>query len=103
MANSMLRETTDKLRESAGQVGEKASAMAHVARDTATDLSHRAHESLGTIKEAASGYIEEGRDRVKALGRTVGGQVQEWPLPALIVAAGVGLLIGVVLARRYSR
>ena len=103
MANPMLREVADKAMESAGQVGQKASAMMHGAQNTATDLSHRAHESLGTIKEAASGYIEEGRDRVKALGRTVGGQVQEWPLSALIVAAGVGLLIGVVLARRYSR
>ena len=100
MANSMLREVTDKVSESAGQVGEKASAMAHVAQDTATDLSRRARESLGTIKEAASGCIEEGRERVKTLGRTVGGQVQEWPLSTLIVAVGVGLLIGVVLARR---
>ena len=66
----------------------------------ANDLTHRAQEGLGTIKEAAAGYVEQGREKVETLGRTVGGQVKEWPLSSLLVATGVGLLLGVVLARR---
>ena len=100
MGKSMMSEMADKAKESAAQVGEKASAMMHGAQDTATDVSHRAHESLGAFKEAASGYVEEGREKIEALGRTVGRRVQEWPLAALLVAAGIGLLCGVVVARR---
>ena len=100
MSNTMAREVADKAKESAGQVGERASAMMHGAQETAADLGHRAQESFGAIKDAASEYIDQGREKAAALGRTVEGQVKEWPLSALLVATGVGLLIGVVLARR---
>ena len=100
MASSMTREATDRARESAGQLGEKASAIMHGAQDVAADLTHRAQEGLGAIKEAASGYVEQGREKAEALGRTVGGQVKEWPLSSLLVATAVGVSLGIVLARR---
>ena len=100
MSNTMAREVADKAKEAAGHVGETASAMMHGAQDMAADLTHRAQEGLGAIKEAASGYVEQGREKAEALGRAVEGQVKEWPLSALLIAAGVGLLIGVVVARR---
>lgn len=100
MASSMTREATDRAKESAGQLGEKASAMMHGAQDMAADLTHRAQEGLGAVKEAASLYVEQGREKAEALGRTVEGQVKEWPLSSLLVATGIGLLLGIVLARR---
>ena len=65
-------------------------------------MSHRARENFGAIKDAASGYIDQGREKAAAMGRTVEGQVKEWPLSALLVATGVGLLLGVILARRSA-
>ena len=100
MASSMTREATDRAKESAGQLGEKASSMMHGAQDVAADLTHRAQEGLGAIKDAASGYVEQGREKAEALGRTMGGQIKEWPLSSVLVAAGVGLLLGIILARR---
>lgn len=100
MSNTMAHEAADRAKASAGQVGEVASTMMHGAQETAANLGHRAQESFGAIKDAASGYIDQGREKAAALGRTVEGQVKEWPLSALLVATGVGLLIGVVLARR---
>jgi ElaB/YqjD/DUF883 family membrane-anchored ribosome-binding protein len=100
MSNTMAREAADKTKESAGQVREMASAMMHGAQETAANVGHRARKSFGAIKDATSGYIDQGRERAAALGRTVEGQVKQWPLSALLVATGVGLLIGVVLARR---
>ena len=97
MSNTMAREAADKAKESAGQVGARASAMMHGAQDVAADLTHRAQEGLGAIKEAASDYVEQGREKAAALGRTVEGQVKEWPFSAVLVAAGVGLVLGVVL------
>jgi ElaB/YqjD/DUF883 family membrane-anchored ribosome-binding protein len=100
MSNTMTREVAGQAKESAVQVGERASAMMHGAQETAADLSHRAQESFGAIKDAASGYIAQGREKAAALGRTVEGQVREWPLSALLVATGVGLLLGIIFARR---
>ena len=65
MSNTMTREAADKAKESAGQVGERASAMMHGAQDVAADLTHRAQEGLGAIKEAASGYVEQGREKAE--------------------------------------
>ena len=100
MASSLTRAATDRAKESVGQLGEKASAMMHGAQEAAANLGHRAQEGLGAIKDAASEYIDQGREKAAALGRSVEEQVKEWPLSALLVATGVGVLIGVVLARR---
>ncbi len=100
MANSTTRQMADKAKESAAQFGEKAGAMLHGAHDAAAEVSHRAQESLAAVKESASGYIEEGREKVQSLGRTVERQVRRWPLSALLVAAGFGFLLGVLLVRR---
>ena len=100
MSHSMTREAAGQAKEFAGQVSEKAVAMMHVAQETAADLSHRAQEGAGAMQEAAAGYLGRGREKAEAFGRTVEAQVKEWPFWSLLVASGVGLLLGVVLARR---
>lgn len=100
MSNSVTRDVADRTRESLSHAGERASAMMHGAQETAADLSQRAKEGMEVIRDAASGYIDQGREKVAGLGRTVEGQVKEWPLSALLIATGVGLLLGIVLARR---
>lgn len=87
--STTCKDAAGKAKECAGQLGEKAQ-----------EVWHDAQESLGAAKEAASGCIRQGREKVEALGRAVEGKVKEWPLSALLVAAGVGVLVGVVVARR---
>jgi ElaB/YqjD/DUF883 family membrane-anchored ribosome-binding protein len=74
--------------------------VVHGAQDAAIDFARRAQEGLGAAKDVASRYVRQGRETVEALGRTVEGQVKEWPLSALLVAAGIGVLVGVFAARR---
>jgi ElaB/YqjD/DUF883 family membrane-anchored ribosome-binding protein len=103
MSKTMTHVMADKAKQTADQVGEKAGAMMHGAQDAAAQLGQRAQETMGAIKEAASGYVEQAQKKVASLGGTVEGQVKEWPFSALLLATGVGLLLGVVLAQRYRR
>jgi ElaB/YqjD/DUF883 family membrane-anchored ribosome-binding protein len=74
--------------------------MMHDAQEAAVDFAHRAQEGLEGAKDAACGYVRHGREKAEALGRAVEGQVKEWPLSALLVAAGIGVVVGIVWARR---
>ncbi len=44
--------------------------------------------------------VEQAKEQFRAIGRGVEQIVREQPLPALLVAAGVGFLLGAMLVRR---
>jgi ElaB/YqjD/DUF883 family membrane-anchored ribosome-binding protein len=50
-------------------------------------------------KEVVAEYYEEGRNQVLAWQQQLEHQVREKPLQALLVAAGVGLLCGLLRRR----
>jgi ElaB/YqjD/DUF883 family membrane-anchored ribosome-binding protein len=85
--------TSGQLREKAEQVGQSIRDMAEAARDTG-------REQIDRAKERAVEYYEEGREHVRLWGENVEAYVQEQPLRALLIAAGVGLLLGVMWRRR---
>lgn len=87
---------TDELKETA----------AHVVRD----VKDRASEYIETGKEKAREYVESGRDKAREYvesGREkareweegVEGYIQEKPVQALLIAAGVGLVLGLLWRR----
>ena len=59
-----------------------------------------ASESVGALRDRAGEYVEHGRDRVREIGDTVESRIQEKPLKSVLVAAGIGLLIGMFCSRR---
>ncbi|MGA2253618.1 MAG: hypothetical protein ABSG53_03075 [Thermoguttaceae bacterium] len=100
MAHSTTSETMDKLQQSADQLGTNACGMMRSAQETAADWTQKAQDNLEALSNAASGYVEEGQKTAKALGRTVSQKVQESPVAALLLAAGLGILVGIMLKRR---
>jgi ElaB/YqjD/DUF883 family membrane-anchored ribosome-binding protein len=94
------RDTLGCVKECADGVGETAKAFMQGAQQTAKDLSQKSQEKFACLNDAASDYIDQGRKKVTELGETIGSQIKEYPLSALLVAAGVGLLIGIVAMRR---
>ena len=52
------------------------------------------------IKDRAEALVEGGRDALENLGTQARGQVRDRPLTSLAVAGGIGLLLGVLIARR---
>jgi ElaB/YqjD/DUF883 family membrane-anchored ribosome-binding protein len=96
----MTREAADNAKEAAAQLTEKAGTMIRDAEDKVEELSNRAQESLDDARAAASRYVDRGRAKVESLAHAVEGRVKAAPLSTLLLATGVGLVLGVILSRR---
>ena len=68
-------------------------------QETAKEMRDKAQELMTQGKEVAAEYYEEGRTQVLAWQQQLENQVREKPLQALLMAAGVGLLLGLLRRR----
>jgi len=69
--------------------------------DMSTGTSLPIQQDMGTqVKETITEYYEQGRESLKDLNQTMEAQIRERPLPALLVAGGIGLLLGFLWLRR---
>jgi ElaB/YqjD/DUF883 family membrane-anchored ribosome-binding protein len=63
-------------------------------RETGREIGQTAQNLTTQGKEMAAEYYEQGRDQVIAWQEQLEKQVREKPLQSLLIAAGIGLLIG---------
>jgi ElaB/YqjD/DUF883 family membrane-anchored ribosome-binding protein len=57
-------------------------------------------QDMGTqVKETMTEYYEQGRESLEDLNQTLEAQIRERPLQALLVAGGIGLLLGLLWQR----
>jgi ElaB/YqjD/DUF883 family membrane-anchored ribosome-binding protein len=100
----MTEATVEKLMEDLKSVAASAEALlaatAHDASERVRDARKRASDSLGRARARLDGLEQEVKDRATAAAREVDRYVHESPWPAIAVAAGMGALIGLLLARR---
>jgi ElaB/YqjD/DUF883 family membrane-anchored ribosome-binding protein len=68
-------------------------------KDTGREIGQKAQELTTQGKEMAAEYYEQGRERVLAWQEQLENQVREKPLQSLLIAAGIGLLIGLFKRR----
>jgi ElaB/YqjD/DUF883 family membrane-anchored ribosome-binding protein len=66
--------------------------MADIAADTAK-------ETAGQLQENASALYERGGDKVRQVERTFDQFIREQPLKSVLMAAGIGLLLGLFWKR----
>jgi ElaB/YqjD/DUF883 family membrane-anchored ribosome-binding protein len=80
------------LGEAATQVGQNLRDLGGQVRDMAT-------ERYSQLKDQANEYYETGRDRAREWEENLEQYVQEKPLQAVLIAAGVGVLLGLLWKR----
>ena len=68
-------------------------------RETGKEMRDKAQELMTQGKEVATAYYEEGRNQVVEWQQQLENQVREKPLQSLFIAAGVGLLFGLLRRR----
>ena len=85
--------TTNRLAKQAKEVSEDVQEMGSIAKDVA-------QEKLGQLREDVSERCEQGRDKVHDVASTFEHYVRERPFQSILIAAGVGLLIGRFWMRR---
>jgi len=57
-------------------------------------------QDMGTqVKETMTEYYEQGRESLQDLNQTLEAQIRERPLQTLLVAGGIGLLLGLLWRR----
>jgi len=87
------RTASKRFTKQANAVSKDIQGMGAVARDVA-------HEKLEDFQENASAVYEQGRDKVREATRTLERFIAEQPLTSVLIAAGVGLLLGRFWMRR---
>jgi ElaB/YqjD/DUF883 family membrane-anchored ribosome-binding protein len=82
----------EQLRDMASQVGENIRDLGGQVRDVAA-------EKYGQLRDQASDYYEQGRQRAMEWEQGLEQYVQEQPIKSLLIAAGAGLLLGLLWRR----
>jgi len=85
---SSTEEWRERMQEAGREVGQKAQQVGQKAQELTTQG-----------QEVAAEYYQQGRERVLAWQQQLQTQVQEKPLQTLLIAAGVGLLFGLLRRR----
>ena len=85
-------EGSANLRDTAGQVGENIRNLGSQVRDQAT-------QQYDQLRNQATEYYEQGRQRAMEMEQSLEQYVQEKPIQALLMAAGVGMLLGILWKR----
>jgi len=79
------------------QLRAQASEVGHNLRDMAGTVREAAREQAGRVRNSAVDYYEEGRERLQRWEHGIEDYVQAQPIKSLLIAAGVGVLLGIVL------
>lgn len=83
---------TESIREKAQEVGQGI-------RDIGEQARQAAREKYEHLREQAGEYYETGRQQAKEWEQSLEGYVREQPIKSLLIAAGVGLLLGALWKR----
>ena len=78
------------------QVRETAQDVGTYVKETAQDMGTQVKE---TMQAAGTQVYEQGRESLQDLNRTVEDQIRQRPLQALLVAGGIGVLLGFLWQR----
>jgi len=82
-----MASASNRLKKKAKKVTEDLQEMGGAAKDAA-------QEKLGQLRETVSEYYEQGRDKVLDAKRSVGQFIRGLPIKSVLIAVGVGVLLG---------
>ncbi|HEX4128923.1 MAG TPA: hypothetical protein VHZ24_02690 [Pirellulales bacterium] len=99
-AEEVRHDVQGRVQDAAQAFQDKASEAAGQARDAAHKAREYVHDQAEHLRDAASDYLQEGRSRAMEFGETVEDQIRQQPLRAVLIAAAVGLVVGMFWTRR---
>jgi ElaB/YqjD/DUF883 family membrane-anchored ribosome-binding protein len=81
------------------QLKDKATEVASSLRDMGSQVRDTATEQYQAARDTAAEYYQAGRDKAVQWEEQLETYVREQPLKALLIAAGVGVVLGVIWKR----
>ena len=89
-----MSDTANSTSSAGDQLRETASNVRQNIRDAGTQVRDAASEKFEQLRGDATAYYEEGRKRAMEWEHSLEEYVQEKPIQSLLIAAGVGALLG---------
>jgi len=86
----------EEARDTAQGVGAQ---IRDTAQEVGTQIRDKAQEMGAQAQQAVGEYYEQGRESLREMNKSVEEKIREKPLQALLVAGGVGLLLGLLWRR----
>jgi ElaB/YqjD/DUF883 family membrane-anchored ribosome-binding protein len=96
---SRMSDTTGAGSSAADQLKESAQQVTQNIRNIGAQARGAANEKFSDLKQQANDYYEHGRDQAQQWEQGLEQYVQEKPIQSLLIAAGVGLMLGVLWKR----
>jgi len=100
MTDATVHKLMDDLKAIASDAEALLAATAGDASERVRDARARASETLGRARSRLDSFEADLKARASAAAHEVDHYVHENPWPAIAAAAGVGVLMGILLARR---
>jgi ElaB/YqjD/DUF883 family membrane-anchored ribosome-binding protein len=82
-----------------GGIRDTASQVQQNLRDMGTQVRDAATEQYNNLRGQATEYFEEGRMRAQEWEQSIEQYVHEKPIQSILIAAGVGMLLGILWKR----
>ena len=83
-----------------GRLGRKARTVTQDLQELGGMAREMAQEKVEQLRASASSYCEDKRDKVQQVERSVEQFIRQQPLKSILIAAGVGMLLGGLWMRR---
>lgn len=93
-------EGTQRFREASEQITQKAAHMREDLADIQSAAKDLAQEQIEHLRGAASEYLDQGREKARELSETLEHRIREQPVRSVMMAAGAGVVLGLLFARR---
>jgi ElaB/YqjD/DUF883 family membrane-anchored ribosome-binding protein len=89
----------DSPNATAANLTDKAAEVGQNLRDLGGQVRDQAREKYEQFSEQARTYYDQGRETAQEWEQSLEGYVKEKPLQSLLIAAGVGMLLGILWKR----
>ncbi len=84
---------------SSGNLGETAAQVGQNIRDLGSQARDAATEQYENVRHQAQEYYDQGRERAREMQQTLEQYIQDQPVKSLLMAAGVGVILGILWKR----
>jgi ElaB/YqjD/DUF883 family membrane-anchored ribosome-binding protein len=98
--SSAACEAAEQMQELGGQLRAKAGQAVESVREMGREAGRAAQAKFEGVRDTTADYLEQGRERARELGHSVEHQIQDRPVRAVLIAAGIGFVMGVIFMRR---
>lgn len=97
---SRINDPAQAVGHAADGIRDKASEVAGHVREVGNKVREAASHTYGQVRDEAADYIHRGKEKAQEWEESLESYVQNKPLQAVLIAAGVGLLLGLLWKRR---